>query len=723
MTALSLTYYDDDPLRYQDGHTPEDEYHREPYARELIRALEQFGQQSVVIGLEGTWGTGKTSILSLMHHELAKRSTTDQPIIVEFNPWWYTGRDDLASQFFVALAKGYATEQEPDSKRSAAAKLLSNIGVVAKPLGFLAGLRWGDKAGESLEQGLEAVGETGNFLALFDRKTLHDHKKEAERKLAELAAPVWVLLDDIDRLLPQEAIEVLTLIRGVGNLPYVRYILAYDRTQLGRRVASGIGGSESDGREYINKIVQLSFPVPEPLPGLLEQRFLERFNQMLNPPTPYAVSSFPELKPAFGALIRTPRDTKRLLNAFAITHGLVPHELDMENVLLLELLRLEFPRFYEALPRHKWALVATGAFVERDGPQAIDTLIDATIPDDARKVVREIVCALFPLLAGKLQGMAKTGGYLTNEQSWLTKRLVTSSALFDCYFQRGLDERVVRVEEIVEVERCLHTGDVAALTSYVEQKSQESVKEASHHRDAIVLQHAYNSISTTFKQDYAKALIETLLGYRETWLVGTTPNPAALLGQWIAVLATKYDYDGNLELLNWTLTQIRSAPVSVVGVAAGGQLLKTLHATDTTRADKERRRLIRSIRTILAEPTLRPSQALLVLATWGNLTDPIAGGVGYGVQPRVKNKALRGAISSLLKNKPTVALLMTTHAVNNMNVTLNAPDATLFGGINPRLVERFFAMPDLKRAVNRLIQARGPELAFHQAYRSKLDAL
>src|SRR5687767_13462293 len=50
----------------------------------------------LVVGIHGPWGSGKSTILNFILHYMEADTEEDAPIVVHFNPWWFTGHEDLA---------------------------------------------------------------------------------------------------------------------------------------------------------------------------------------------------------------------------------------------------------------------------------------------------------------------------------------------------------------------------------------------------------------------------------------------------------------------------------------------------------------------------------------------------------------------------------------------------------------------------------------------------
>ncbi len=78
----------------------EDRLGRVPFAARLAAAIAKWmDDDGLVIGLYGSWGSGKTSVKNLIVKELASYGT-DTPEILEFNPWQWSGHNDVSAAFF-----------------------------------------------------------------------------------------------------------------------------------------------------------------------------------------------------------------------------------------------------------------------------------------------------------------------------------------------------------------------------------------------------------------------------------------------------------------------------------------------------------------------------------------------------------------------------------------------------------------------------------------------
>jgi predicted KAP-like P-loop ATPase len=58
----------------------------------------------LVVALHGQWGLVKTTILNFVKEFLAQQPEGRRPVVVDFAPWWFSGRHDLTQRFLDQLA-------------------------------------------------------------------------------------------------------------------------------------------------------------------------------------------------------------------------------------------------------------------------------------------------------------------------------------------------------------------------------------------------------------------------------------------------------------------------------------------------------------------------------------------------------------------------------------------------------------------------------------------
>ncbi len=249
--------------------------------------VDQASENGLVVGLEGAWGSGKSSLLFLIEDELGKLPIAQKPTVINFRPWLIGNRDGLITSLFgellqqidqIAQNANEATDETALKAKMTAETFrkfmsgLSRMGGVIEFVGEASGLSPLAIAG----QGLVAVGEVFNEEA--DPPQLIELKDELAKSLRELGHRFVITIDDVDRLEPREAIEILRLVRSVVDLPNVIYLLCYDSKILAHSIEQAAG--VESGQSYLEKIVQLTVMVPKPETFQLRQWFSDELQRV-----------------------------------------------------------------------------------------------------------------------------------------------------------------------------------------------------------------------------------------------------------------------------------------------------------------------------------------------------------------------------------------------------------------------------------------------------------
>src|SRR5205085_179058 len=89
-----------------------------PFARHLSRSLMRMSPpEGLVTGIYAPWGAGKSSLLNFIIHYLNAEQAESKPVVVQFNPWWFSGQEDLTRRFFGQLQA--ALSNRPDIGKKA----------------------------------------------------------------------------------------------------------------------------------------------------------------------------------------------------------------------------------------------------------------------------------------------------------------------------------------------------------------------------------------------------------------------------------------------------------------------------------------------------------------------------------------------------------------------------------------------------------------------------
>lgn len=412
----------------------EDQLARSPFASRLADAVlaVEGENSSCVFALIGPWGGGKTSVLNLARSSLsAKGATWD---VVDFSPWMVTGLESLVSEFFAALESGLGGSDHDLKKRLGdiagqlipASTVLKLVGVDAAP------------ALEAIKKGLAPT------------KTLASQHAELTTILESRKTPVLVVVDDLDRLHADELTLVFKLIRLVGRLPNIHYLIAFDEETIvdvltGTDVA---GDDPSRAREYLEKMVQYRFD----LPSIHVSQAWRLFTAQLE-----AVMSRWEVSLADDDLKRfvecwsacmwrrlsTPRSIRRFVDHVESVWPLVKGETDFVDVLAIAFIRMHEPEVYKLVADERLGLTRNlGYNSPTSSPRPdvktewLDKLSKAGLGVQSPDELLGLLMILFPDFAARVGTSGVRSRYGDDDLS--RAKRVGSAEYFDRYFHYGV---------------------------------------------------------------------------------------------------------------------------------------------------------------------------------------------------------------------------------------------------------------------------------------------
>ncbi len=247
----------------------------------------------ISIGIFGNWGAGKSSLLKLIETKL--EDDEQDYIVINFDAWLYQGFDDARAALLEVIATRLLEEATGDEDLLKKSKKLLNrvngfrvLGILAEGAAFLSGV----PTGGLIARGFGAIGnatdglqdeseykessallgemkdELGNIVKPKESKTppqqIHAFRKEYEEILDALNKPVVIIIDNLDRCLPANAIHTLEAIRLFLFLKNTAFIIAADEEMIKSSVAEHFkGSSDRHQLDYIDKLIQVPIRVPK----------------------------------------------------------------------------------------------------------------------------------------------------------------------------------------------------------------------------------------------------------------------------------------------------------------------------------------------------------------------------------------------------------------------------------------------------------------------------
>ena len=365
----------DNPIQSSDDDVLDRTTSAEKFVQQVL-ALD--ASEGIVVGVFGPWGAGKTSFINLAREEFR----TERITILDFNPWMFSGAEQLVKLFFGALV----AQLRGDSNLAKISKYLEKYGKIFSELLF------------TTTGNIAISGIIKNLSEIRSHDT-SEQKSELEKALDDLDNPIVVVLDDIDRLTPSEIRDVFKLVRLTANFPNIIYIVVCDRD----RVEDALTEQGIRGRDYLEKILQVAFDLPIAPSYVL--------NNQINSHVDRALDGIENLFPRddqvwsnvlieiIRPLIRNMRDVRRYA---ATIHGSVRSlngQIALADLLALEAIRIFLPDVFKLLHGAIEGLT-TDSDATSEGHSnpllkaQVDGLIEAA--GDHRRVVKSMIEQLFP---------------------------------------------------------------------------------------------------------------------------------------------------------------------------------------------------------------------------------------------------------------------------------------------------------------------------------------
>ena len=343
----------------------EDSLGRVHFADVLSRSLVlPKSSPGLVVGIEGNWGSGKSTLIGFVTKSLKEITESSTPIVVEFNPWMVSDTGALVEALIGQVAASIGESFSGGKKGlQVSKKLLSYVGLL-KNLKYVPGLSWAGHAAKDIpelmktiaavaEQGTDAGQKAlGDFEKLLPSWDISKKRKEVIDALEELDRPIVIVIDDLDRLPAEEIRAMIQAIKAVADFPRTTYLLAYDRDV----VACALAADKDSGLSYLEKIVQVAYPIPP-----LSQRQLKQFSndkvQTLLKTLRITLRDYEEARyekamSLLTGLARHPRDVVRTLNRLTLSLPATHGEVNAADVMVFEALSQRFPALRDAIHNH-----------------------------------------------------------------------------------------------------------------------------------------------------------------------------------------------------------------------------------------------------------------------------------------------------------------------------------------------------------------------------------
>lgn len=324
---------------------------RKGFAGAAVSALRGVGTSAgLVVSVEGAWGSGKTSALALIEAYLNQEPEESRPVVVHFNPWLVGDRDALLKLFLQKLATAVGLT----SNTAVAIKAAEQLRAYSRVFGVLKFVPGAEPWASITEKVISASGRLTESVAKLKAPDLEGQRDKVADALKELTRPIIVFIDDVDRLFAQEVFEVVRIVKAVGELPNVGYVIAWDADYVTRALESL---HVPFAATYPDKIVQVRLPLPAISRAGREHLLTEQLDSLGEEVTRHR---FPNEEDRLSLLywsglndlLAYPRDFTRVFNTLRTIEPILRGEVAFADLLGLAALKVKAPSIYGLLHRH-----------------------------------------------------------------------------------------------------------------------------------------------------------------------------------------------------------------------------------------------------------------------------------------------------------------------------------------------------------------------------------
>lgn len=333
------------------------------YAEALVAAICGGSPPQFTVGIYGSWGSGKSSLLNAMKAQLESRSNV-VPVI--FDAWRYERAEHIVLPLLNSIGAAVPSLNDMDLTQ----KVRRALSSIARSLSFSVGPLSIDPAA-----GLDTYAESDHYARQLEDTYLRPYVEMREIGDALEDRRIVVLVDDLDRCSPEKVVTLLEAVNLVMDVPGFVFVLAPDYDVLVKAVS--VKYPYASGHVFIEKMVQVPFRVPrlEINPESFLSELLPNWGEQVRGlPNDFPVIAYDVATLGLGA---NPRQVKRFINSLLVLLRIAENRaVKLSPRLLGGLvgLQLRWPEEYQD--------VANAVYAEDPAPLA--SLVNTDQPDLAR---------------------------------------------------------------------------------------------------------------------------------------------------------------------------------------------------------------------------------------------------------------------------------------------------------------------------------------------------
>lgn len=441
----------------------EDSFDRLKIAESTARLLNSSSSgESSVVAYIGPWGCGKTSLINMTIGELKKEENKWK--VVHFSPWATSDIEGMMNEFHVTLRSALPKDQDEELKK----RLAQIMQIAAPTVKIIPGI--GDSLQEAGKLAIEKMTEREPWNKLFGR---------VDVELKKLPYKILVVADDIDRLQEDELRIFFKLIRLIGNLSNVFYLVAYDNDAITGILSGNFSKRYNENQigKYIEKFIQFPIYVPQVSEYMSGDLLINEIKKCIPKYFDNIDWVFYSNLVIFVNFLNTPRSLARFINQFKIhASHYSGDDVSYSELLVITLIKLHFSGLHQEIYKNRGTLTRVGiplGFLGTDssseGMESFDNFVERVESDNNIKKnnIKLLVSSLFPNYGAYLGKLENEGGKLTRtltgfnfpRDQYKSEVSISNEWSFHRYFDFGMDNYDISESSLIDAIKKANNGE------------------------------------------------------------------------------------------------------------------------------------------------------------------------------------------------------------------------------------------------------------------------
>lgn len=431
---------------------------------ELIKNRQD--KESIVFGINGAWGEGKTTVLNFISESLAKEYP--RIVAIKFNPWRFSEESKLLEAFFTTISKELSRSLSSEEKKTGmkTQELKNDLKKIADTLS-----EYGDAISEIPHPITNIFGKVvSKAFKSFSTTELEEKKSQLSLLISKYQRKLVVIIDDIDRLSKDEVYSIFRLVKLNGDFDHFIYLLSYDEEMVSSAIGHRFGdGDKASGKSFIEKIVQIPVKLPELTFQDLNRFFIKTFQKIIfDNKLVLEESNMKRLEQVFASTLiynlDSPRKVIRYTNALQFSMPLMYGEVNFADLVLFEGIKIFYPRHYEFVRDNSEYFLSNPSASTSEYKKSFEGLyekIKEAGSEKQRRIIKELLNELFPTVEG-LWG----NKYYPDDSylRWTIDKRIVSRAYFLRYLTFSLGKSDVSDRAFDELLKRLRNSDPNAIS-------------------------------------------------------------------------------------------------------------------------------------------------------------------------------------------------------------------------------------------------------------------